>query len=308
MKTILITHPIYTLHEMGTSHPESPARLEAINARLQKNTALSALLHEVSPKKATDEDLLRVHTAHHIAKLKEKAPKTGYYSIDGDTVLNPHTLEAAYYAAGAGITAIDALFDGSANTAFCAVRPPGHHATANRAMGFCFFNNVAVAAAYAIEKYQLKQVLIVDFDVHHGNGTEAIFAHHEAVQMFGFYQHPLFPGAALSPEASNMHNVPVSAGAGSKAIRQIVTEQWLPKVEQLKPELLLFSAGFDAHHNDPLGQLQLTEEDFAWITKQLMQATAASTQGRVLSLLEGGYELSALSSSVEAHLQELADL
>lgn len=269
---------------------------------------MSQVLRVIPAIKANDEDLLRVHKPHHIDHLKESAPSTGYYSIDGDTLLNEHTLEAAYYAAGAGITAIDEIFSGAAKTAFCAVRPPGHHASADRAMGFCFFNNIAVAAAYALEKYKLNQVLIVDFDVHHGNGTEDIFAYNEQVQMLSFYQHPLFPGAAHSPAAPNMYNEPVPAGAGSETIRNLVTKNWLPKLKRLKPELLLFSAGFDAHQNDRLGQLQLNEEDFAWITKTVMQATAASTQGRVVSMLEGGYELSSLSRSVQAHVHVLAGL
>lgn len=308
MKTIYITHPVFGLHEMGEHHPESPSRLEAIEQRLQTEGELSQALHTLLAVKASDEDLLRVHLPHHIAHLKASAPSAGYYAIDADTRLNQHTLEAAYYAAGAGILAIDEIFSGTAQTAFCAVRPPGHHATADRAMGFCFFNNIAVAAAYALDKCKLNQVVIVDFDVHHGNGTEDIFAHNEQVHMFGFYQHPLFPGAAHSPAASNMYNEPVSAGAGSETIRNIVIEKWLPRLKQLKPELLLFSAGFDAHQNDSLGQLQLNEEDFAWITSTLMQATAASTQGRVLSMLEGGYELTSLSRSVQAHLQVLAGL
>lgn len=307
MKTIYITHPVFALHEMGEYHPEAPSRLKAIEQQLQEEE-ISQLLRVITASKASDEDLLRVHTSHHIANLKENAPSSGYYSIDGDTLLNQHTLEAAYYAAGAGITAIDDIFSGAAKTAFCAVRPPGHHASADRAMGFCFFNNIAVAAAYALEKYTLNQVVIVDFDVHHGNGTEDIFAHNEQVQMFSFYQHPLFPGTAHSPAAPNMYNVPVPAGAGSETIRNIVTKNWLPKLKQLKPDLLLFSAGFDAHQSDRLGQLQLNEEDFAWITREVIQATAASTQGRVLSMLEGGYELTSLSRSVQAHLQVLAGL
>lgn len=307
MKTIYVTHPVFLLHEMGDQHPEAPSRLEAIDAQLQEQ-GVSQLLRSVRALKATDEDLLRVHNQQHIDNLKENAPSSGYYPIDGDTLLNPHTLEAAYYAAGAGIVAVDEIFSGKAKTAFCAVRPPGHHATAERAMGFCFFNNIAVAAAYALSEYKLNQVVIVDFDVHHGNGTEDIFAHNDQVQMFSFYQHPLFPGAAHSPAAPNMYNKAVSAGADSATIRQVVNEHWLPKLRQLKPELLLFSAGFDAHQDDRLGQLQLRDEDFAWITSQVMQATTASTQGRVLSMLEGGYELASLSRSVQAHLKVLAGL
>lgn len=307
METVFITHPIFRLHEMGTWHPEAPARLDAIDEQLLKD-GVAGLLRTVQSKQATDKDLLRVHSSHHIANLQKNAPQSGYYAIDADTTLNTHTLEAAYYAAGAGIVAADEIFSGRAQTAFCAVRPPGHHATKNQAMGFCFFNNIAVAAAYALDQYELDQVVIVDFDVHHGNGTEDIFAHHGQVHMFGFYQHPLFPGGRHSPPAANMYNEPVPAGADSATIRHIVNTYWLPRLRQLKPQLLLFSAGFDAHQDDNMAQLQLNDEDFAWITHQVMQATASSTQGRVLSMLEGGYDLASLSRSVQAHIQVLAGL
>lgn len=307
METIYITHPVFRLHEMGAGHPEAPLRLEAIEKQLL-NEGLADLLRTVQSEPATDDDLLRVHSLHHIANLQKNAPQSGYYSIDADTTLNVHTLEAAYYAAGAGIVAIDEIFSGRAQKAFCAVRPPGHHASTEQAMGFCFFNNIAVAAAYALDKYQLDQVVIVDFDVHHGNGTEDIFAHNEQVQMFGFYQYPLFPGSRHSPQAPNMHNEPVQAGADSATIRHIVNTYWLPKIRQLKPQLVLFSAGFDAHQDDNMGQLQLNDEDFAWITHQVLQATADSSQGRVVSMLEGGYDLPSLSRSVHAHIKVLTGL
>ncbi|WP_269901656.1 histone deacetylase family protein [Paenalcaligenes faecalis] len=307
METIYITHPLFRLHEMGAEHPEAPFRLDAIDTQLQR-TGLADLLRFLQAKKATDEDLLRVHSLHHIANLKQNAPQDGYYSIDADTRLNVHTLEAAYHAAGAGLLAVDEVFSTTSRTAFCAVRPPGHHACFDQAMGFCFFNNIAVAAAYALEKYELDQVVIVDFDVHHGNGTEDIFAHNDKVQMFGFYQHPLFPGSRHSPPAANMYNEPVPADADSATIRHIVNTYWLPQLRQLKPKLLLISAGFDAHQDDEMGQLQLGDEDFAWITQQVMQATTESTQGRVISMLEGGYDPASLSRSVQAHLQVLAGL
>lgn len=307
METIYITHPIFRLHEMGAEHPEAPNRLDAIDKQLE-NTGLADVLSAVYAEKAMDEDLLRVHSLHHIAFLQKNAPQSGYYSIDADTRLNVHTLEAAYYAAGAGMVAVDAVFSGKAKTAFCAVRPPGHHACFDKAMGFCFFNNIAVAAAYALEKYKLNQVVIIDFDVHHGNGTEDIFAHNDQVHMFGFYQHPFFPGARHAPQALNMYNEPVSAGADSATIRHIVNTYWLPQLSQLKPELLLISAGFDAHQEDDMAQLRLCDEDFAWITDQVMQATATTTQGRVISMLEGGYDPASLSRSVQRHLQVLAGL
>lgn len=304
METIYITHPSFRLHEMGAEHPESPFRLEAIDKQLQQS-GLAGLVRLLQAKKATDEDLLRVHSLHHIVNLKQNAPLSGYYAIDPDTLLNAHTLEAAYYAAGAGIMAVDEIMTGQVRRAFCAVRPPGHHACFDQAMGFCFFNNIAVATAYALEKYGLDQVVIIDFDVHHGNGTEDIFAHNDQVHMFGFYQHPFYPGARHSPPAPNMCNEPVPAGADSVTIRHIVNTYWLPRLRQLKPRLLLISAGFDAHKEDNMAQLRLDEDDFAWITQQVMQATVASTQGRVVSMLEGGYDLPSLSRSVQAHLQVL---
>lgn len=307
METIYITHPIFRLHEMGADHPEAPYRLEAINKQLENNGLLE-VLRSVQAKKAMDVDLQRVHSLHHISSLKEKAPQQGYVAVDSDTRLNQHSLEAAYYAAGAGICAVDEVFSTRAKKAFCAVRPPGHHACYDKAMGFCFFNNIAVAAAYALEKYALDQVVIIDFDVHHGNGTEDIFAHNDQVQMFGFYQHPLYPGARHSPPASNMYNEPVPAGAGSSDIRHIVNTYWLPRLRQLKPKVLFISAGFDAHQDDDMAQLLLTDDDFAWITCQVIQATAQSTEGRVISMLEGGYDLASLSRSVQAHIEVLAGL
>ena len=307
METIFITHPSFYQHEMGAEHPESPLRLEAIQQHLER-TGLANKLQMMTALKAKEEDLSRVHSLHHIAKIRQYAPETGYYSIDGDTLLNPHTLEAAYYAAGAGVLAVDEVMSGRAQRAFCAVRPPGHHACFDQAMGFCFFNNVAVAAAYAIEKYALDQVVIIDFDVHHGNGTEDIFAHQDQVQMFGFYQYPFYPHARHLPAATNMYNEAVPAGAGSALIRELVLTQWLPRLRQLKPKLVLFSAGFDAHAEDEMAQMCLTEEDFAWITAQGIQATMLSTHGRVISILEGGYALGALARSVTAHIKVLAGL
>lgn len=307
METIYITHPIFHLHEMGEEHPESPHRLDSINKQLEQS-GLADVLRLVRAQKATNDDLLRVHSLHHIANLEKNAPQSGYYALDSDTRLNKYTLEAAYYAAGAGMVAVDEIFSGHASMAFCAVRPPGHHACFDKAMGFCFFNNISVAAAYAIEKYHLDQVVIIDFDVHHGNGTEDIFAHNDQVHMFGFYQHPLYPGARHSPQAPNMYNEPVPAGADSATIRHIVNTYWLPQLRQLKPKLLLISAGFDAHQDDDMAQMQLQDEDFAWITQQVIQATSSSTQGRVISMLEGGYDLPSLSRSVQAHLQVLVGL
>lgn len=305
MAILYITHPVCRLHEMGQWHPESPARLDAIDDQLLMSGA-SGLVDPQQSTEASDADLLRVHTPEHLRLLQDNAPATGYVSIDSDTVMNPHTLAAARVAAGAGIRAVDAVMSGDYQAAFCAVRPPGHHATPERAMGFCFFNNIAVAAAYALDKHGLDRVAIIDFDVHHGNGTEDTFAGDPRVMMCGFYQHPLYPGAGHTPPAANMINVPVSAGTSGKQLRQIVTDTWIPALNKFQPQLIFISAGFDAHREDDIGQLAMVEDDYAWITTQLVKLAESSAQGRIVSMLEGGYNLSALGRSVVAHIRALS--
>lgn len=222
--------------------------------------------------------------------------------------MNLHTLDAALYAAGAGLAGVDAVMTGSAKTAFCAVRPPGHHACRARAMGFCFLNNVAIAATYAMAKYKLTRVAIVDFDVHHGNGTEDALAGDERVLMCSFFQHPFFPNSGADNPAANMQNIPVDAYTKGPAIRDLVRDEWLPKLRTHQPELILVSAGFDAHREDDMGQLGLVEADYAWITEQLVALADTYSQGRIVSTLEGGYNLSALGRSVVAHIRALAKL
>ncbi len=307
METLYITHPDCHLHEMGGGHPECPARLDAINDQLLASGVLG-LLAEQTAGVATDADILRVHTAAHLASLKKHAPADAYFEIDPDTLMNPHTLNAAMAAAGAGISAVDAIMRGEVNTAFCAVRPPGHHARPGQAMGFCFFNNVAIAAAYALEKYALSRVAIVDFDVHHGNGTEEIFADDPRVLMCSFFQHPFFPNVAADSTARNMLNIPVKAYSTGDFLRQLVAEQWLPRLEQFKPEFIFVSAGFDAHREDDMGQLGMVEADYAWITERMVELAQQTAQGRIVSTLEGGYNLSALGRSAVAHIKALAKL
>ncbi|MDS1141954.1 histone deacetylase family protein [Pusillimonas sp. SM2304] len=307
METLYITHPACRLHEMGSWHPECPDRLDAINDRLVASGLLD-FLQEETASPASDADLLRVHPAEHIAYLRGHAPAEGYFQIDPDTLMNPHTLEAAWAAAGAGITAVDAVMQQTHRNAFCAVRPPGHHARPAQAMGFCFLNNIAIAAAYALEQYGLERVAIIDFDVHHGNGTEEMLAGDPRVLMCSFFQHPLFPGQYQHPPAENMVNIPVDAYTKSDALRALVADVWVPRLLAFRPQFIFVSAGFDAHREDDMAQLNMVESDYAWITEQVVAVADETASGRIVSFLEGGYNLSALGRSVDAHIRALAKL
>jgi acetoin utilization deacetylase AcuC-like enzyme len=293
---------------MGSWHPECPERLDAINDHLLSTGILPLLDAAENARVASDAELLRVHTPGHLARMKALSPAEGYAVIDGDTSMNPHTLAAACMAAGAGIAAVDAVLRGDAHSAFCNVRPPGHHAEADRAMGFCFFNNVAVAAAHALEHHGLARVAIADFDVHHGNGTEDIFFDDPRVMMCSFYQYPFYPNLRREQHRDNMVNVPVDAYTTGADLRQVVSDLWLPRLFSFAPELIIVSAGFDAHREDEMGQLGMVESDYAWITDQLMEVAARSAQGRIVSMLEGGYNLSALGRSAVAHIRSLSKL
>jgi acetoin utilization deacetylase AcuC-like enzyme len=292
---------------MGDWHPECPQRLEAINDQLIAS-GLLGFLHDMPAVPATLEQVLRVHDARYVDWLAAHAPQSGYFFIDPDTGMNAHTMAAAWAAAGAGVTAVDAIMAGRAATAFCAVRPPGHHAGRDNAMGFCFFNNLAVAVARALAKYGLKRIAIVDFDVHHGNGTEACFRGEDRVLMCSFFQHPFFPGVAADTRAPNMVNVPVAAYTHGAGLRQIVSDAWLPRLARFEPEFIFVSAGFDAHRDDDMGQLGMVEADYDWITRQIVAQADATARGRVVSFLEGGYELGALGRSAAAHIRALAKL
>jgi acetoin utilization deacetylase AcuC-like enzyme len=307
MSTAFITHRDCWLHDMGSHHPECPDRLGAINDRLIAS-GLDLYLEFHDAPLATQEQLLRAHGAEYIASLHAASPKAGIHHVDPDTAMCPGTLQAALRAAGAGVLAVDLVMQKKIASAFCAVRPPGHHAERNKAMGFCFFNNIAVAAMHAIEQWGLQRVVIVDFDVHHGNGTENIFAGDERVLMVGTFQHPFYPYCGADSPASNMCNVPLKAGTRGGEFRDVVVDVWLPRLNEFKPELVLISAGFDAHYEDDMGSLGFLEADYAWATDQMRRIAEVHGGGRIISMLEGGYVLSALSRSVSAHIKALADI
>ena len=308
METRYLTHPSCRLHEMGDWHPESPQRLDAISDQLLAS-GLMPFLDERQAPAATREAILRVHAASYLDSLQARLPEGGgYATIDPDTLMNRHTLDAALHAAGAAVAAVDAVMAGEAQTVFCAVRPPGHHACRDRAMGFCFLNNVAIGAAHAMAAHGVRRLAIVDFDVHHGNGTEQAFSGDERVLMCSFFQHPFFPNSGVDQPADNMLNVPVPAYTSGPAVRALVTDQWLPRLEAHRPELILVSAGFDAHREDDMAQMGLVEADYAWITEKLVDVADRHAGGRIVSTLEGGYNLSALGRSVVAHIRALSKL
>ncbi|MGY6256022.1 histone deacetylase family protein [Paraburkholderia caledonica] len=288
-------------------HPECPARLQAIEDQLIASR-IDALIERESPPLADEAALLRVHTQAHIDYIRSRSPAEGMAEIDPDTSMNPHTLQAALRAAGAAVAATDAVIEGRFDNAFCSVRPPGHHAEPARAMGFCFFNNVAIAARHALEVHGLQRVAIIDFDVHHGNGTEAAFSGDSRVLMCSIFQHPFYPFTGADNQAPNMCNVPMPARSKGMAVREAVDMLWLPRLNEFKPEMLFISAGFDAHREDDLGNMGLVEDDYVWITDQMRDIANRYARGRIVSCLEGGYNLSALGRSVVAHVRALAGI
>jgi acetoin utilization deacetylase AcuC-like enzyme len=305
--TGFLKHPLCAAHEMGTWHPECPARLSAIQDQLIAS-GLAPYLEHIDAPQATLEAITRAHEHDYVERLQEQAPSRGYVPLDPDTAMNPSTWRAALHAAGAVVEATDRVLSGALANAFCAVRPPGHHARPGAAMGFCLLNNVAIGALHALEEHGLERVAIVDFDVHHGNGTEEIFADDERVLMASFFQHPFYPYSGTQNPAKNMVNVPLPAGTGGEKVRAVCDEIWLPRLEQFEPQMILVSAGFDAHREDDLGQMGLVEGDYAYMTGRLMELAARHCRGRLVSSLEGGYNLSALGRSVVAHLRVLARL
>lgn len=308
MTTGFYTHFDCKQHEMGPWHPESPARLQAIEDQLIASRIDQFLDHRDAPQ-ATLDDIARVHTPEVIGRIRDNAPKqAGYYALDGDTSINAHSWNAALRAAGAAVAATDAVMAGEFSNAFCAVRPPGHHATPDESMGFCLFNNVVIAARRALDVHGLERVAIIDFDVHHGNGTEAAVAHEPRILMASFFQHPFYPYSGTTDIGANAVNVPLPARAGGDMVRHIVTERWLPALHAHRPQMLFISAGFDAHREDDLGQMGLVEDDYAWLTQQIMDIARQYANGRIVSCLEGGYNLSALGRSVVAHVKALAEL
>jgi acetoin utilization deacetylase AcuC-like enzyme len=308
VSTGLYTHADCFKHNMGSFHPECPDRLSAIEDALISSGVGEALTRLEAPL-ATAEQLLRAHTPGHVHRLAQLAAlERDYIALDPDTILAKHSYAAALRAAGACVGAVDAVMAGELQNAFCAVRPPGHHAMRDKPMGFCFFSNVAVAAKHALAVHGIKRVLVVDFDVHHGNGTEDVLASDcdaGRVLMTSIFQHPFYPYSGDHAKAANMINLPVAAYTRGPAVRELITQQWLPAIAAFKPELVLISAGFDAHRDDDLGQLGLIEADYAWMTEQLMRVAREHAQGRIVSSLEGGYNLQALARSVVAHVRTL---
>jgi acetoin utilization deacetylase AcuC-like enzyme len=299
-----ITHPECRLHEMGSDHPECPERLDAISDHLLAQGLLGLTIPYDAPE-ATLEQLQRAHTARHVTEILAASPTEGYVHVDPDTAMNPHTVRAALRAAGAVVLATDLVLKGEVTTAFCAVRPPGHHAMHDSPMGFCFFDNVAVGIRHALNHHGLERVALADFDVHHGNGSEDILASDPRVLMVSTFQRRLYPFLGEVPKGLNMVNVPLDAGSDGKQLRAAVQEFWLPALEAFKPQLIYISAGFDAHRADDMANLRWVESDYAWVTEQLVQVAARHCGGRIISVLEGGYNLQALSRSVAAHVREL---
>ena len=305
MTTLIFTHPACVEHDPGAFHPECPARLKAVLDAL-KTEEFKDLQWRDAPRAETDQ-LTRVHPRDHVDRVLSLVPKEGHYSLDPDTVLSPSSGEAALRAAGALCAAVDAVVAGEGQNAFCAVRPPGHHAEAARAMGFCLFNNVAVGALHAREQHGLARAAVIDFDVHHGNGTQATFAHDAELFYASTHQFPHYPGTGSADEqgVGNVVNAPLAPNTGSAEFRQAMNDRILPALRDFAPDFTFISAGFDAHAADPLAQLNLVEEDFAWATREIMDIAEASSKGRVVSTLEGGYDLDALGSSAAAHVRVL---
>ena len=313
-KTGYFSHRDCRKHEMGPGHPECPERLDAIEDRLLVTGLDHAIIRLEAPLASLDEVEL-AHSRTHVAALRgmsanlrdeQAAGGPRYAMIDPDTAMNIDSWNAILRGAGAALAATDAVIAGELENAFCAIRPPGHHAGRDQAMGFCFINNVATAAKYAVERHGLQRVAIVDFDVHHGNGTEDIVAGDGRILMVSFYQHPFYPHGGSRSDADNLVNVPVPAYTKGMVVRELIETLWLPRLEAHKPELIFISAGFDAHREDDLAQLGLVEADYAWITERMMEVARRHAKGRIVSCLEGGYNLSALGRSVEAHLRVLA--
>ena len=305
MTTLLYTHPACLAHDPGPHHPESPARLEAVLAALSE-PEFSRLERREAPEAAID-DLARVHPRRFVERLLAAVPRTGHVGIDADTIMSPESGHAALRAAGAVAAAVDAVVAGEADNAFCAVRPPGHHAEPDRAMGFCLFNNVAVGALRAREAHGLARVAVIDFDVHHGNGTQARFADDPSLFYASTHQSPLYPGTGAAHETGvgNIVNLPLRPMSGSREFRLGLTREILPALDAFRPEMVLISAGFDAHKRDPLAQLMLDEADYTWVTERLLDIARRHARGRVVSTLEGGYEMGALGASAAAHVRVL---
>jgi acetoin utilization deacetylase AcuC-like enzyme len=309
MSTAIYSHPDCSLHEMGDWHPESPARLRAIEDQLI-SARLDGLVDHVSAPLADEAAILRNHSQGAIDLVRDNLPAGPgeHYPLDGDTLLCKDSYRAALRAAGAAVAATDAVIAGSLDNAFCAVRPPGHHARPNEPMGFCLFNNVAIAARHALDVHGLERVAIIDFDVHHGNGTAESFRDDPRVLMASFFRHPFYPYCEPEPVTATSVNIPVPAYSGGDVVRKLVEEQWMPALDAFRPQMVFISAGFDAHKEDDMGGMALVEADYVWMTHKAMEIARRHAQGRIVSVLEGGYALSALGRSVVAHVKALAEL
>ncbi len=304
MLAAFISHPDCARHEMGPHHPECPERLGAITDHLLIKGLLDYMIPYDAPL-ATEEQLGRAHSSLYVREIFEASPAEGYHHVDPDTNMNPHTLQAARRAAGAAVHAVDLVIAGKASTAFCNVRPPGHHAEHDAAMGFCFFNNAAVGIRHALDVHGLQRVALIDFDVHHGNGSEDIFKGDERVLMCSIFEKGLYPFNGEEAKGPNMVNVGLPSRSGGDKFREAVVREWLPALEAFKPQLVVISAGFDAHREDDMGNLGLVEADYEWVTRELVALAARHSHGRVVSCLEGGYVLSPLARSVAAHVKVL---
>jgi acetoin utilization deacetylase AcuC-like enzyme len=309
MTTLYITHPSYLEHDTGPGHPERPDRMRAL-AKVLSHELFAGLTREEAPE-GDDEAIARVHPQSYIDAIRAVAPERGTVHIDGDTLMSPGTLRALLHGVGAAIRATDAVMSGEFANAFCGTRPPGHHAEPERAMGFCFFNNVAIAAQHARAKHGAERVAVVDFDVHHGNGTQAAFWPERHLFYASTHQMPLYPGSGYQNEtgvAGNIVNAPLRSGDGGAQFRDAFRNRILPELTDFAPDLLLISAGFDAHRDDPLASLQLVEDDFSWATYKLAEIAAKHAGGRIVSVLEGGYDLSAMARSAGVHVSALMDV
>ncbi|MEW8662717.1 MAG: histone deacetylase family protein [Candidatus Thiodiazotropha sp.] len=307
MKTAYITHPDCLLHDTGVGHPENAARLQAIDDRLMAAQLYDFLRHYDAPE-VTREQLLRCHDEAYLNQVEKLMPQSGHAHLDPDTVVSPQSLQAAKRSAGAVIKAVDLVMQEDLANAFCSVRPPGHHAERMRTMGFCVYGNASLGAAHAMEVYGLERVAILDFDVHHGNGSEDIFRHDRRVIVCSTFQHPFYPYTAIEESPDHIICAPLEATAKSAEFRQAVTDHWLPPLDHFKPQMLFVSAGFDAHIEDDMSGVSLTEMDYRWVTEQIKAVADKYAEGRIVSVLEGGYEPHALARSVEAHIRVLMDL
>jgi len=304
MPVAFISHPACRLHQMGDGHPEQPARLDAIEELLHVRQLHDYLVHHEAPR-ASVAQLVRVHPRAHVERLGALSPAEGLARLDPDTAMCPDSFEAALRAAGANVLATDLVIRGEVRRAFCNVRPPGHHAERTLAMGFCFFNNVAVGAAHALEEHGLERVAILDFDVHLGNGTEDIFRDDRRVLICSSYQFPLYPGSNPGSVPGHIVNCPLPPGSGSEEFRRVVTQRWLPELEAFAPQMLFISAGFDAHAADDMAEISLSSADYAWVTDLACDVAARYADHRVVATLEGGYDLGALATSAVACINRL---